>query len=105
MNILDLFQGIGTMAVQPPQIVAARIVLILLGFLLVYLGTKGTLEPLIMVPMGLGMSAVNAGVLFLENNEIGNLIINPLLSTTDDLMKSLFKPYLWRLCDLSVQKG
>lgn len=53
MNILDLFQGIGTMAVQSPQIVAARVVLILLGFLLVYLGTKGTLEPLIMVPMGL----------------------------------------------------
>lgn len=62
MNILDLFQGIGTMFVQSPSIVIARIVLIFLGFLLVYLGSKGTLEPLIMVPMGLGMSAVNAGV-------------------------------------------
>ena len=40
------------------QIVIARIALILLGFLLVYLVIKGTLEPLIMVPMGLGMLAL-----------------------------------------------
>lgn len=60
-SILDLFQGIGTMFAQSPQIAIARVVLIFLGFLLVYLGVKGTLEPLIMVPMGLGMSAVNAG--------------------------------------------
>lgn len=40
------------------QIVIARIALILLGFLLVYLGIKGTLEPLIIVPMGLGMLAL-----------------------------------------------
>lgn len=105
MNILELFQGIGTMAVQSPQIVAARIVLILLGFLLVYLGTKGTLEPLIMVPMGLGMSAVNAGVLFLENNEIGNLIINPLLSTTDDLMKYMQIDFLQPLYTLTFSNG
>ena len=51
---------------QSPSIVVARIVLIFVGFLLTYLGVKGTLEPLIMVPMGLGMSAVNAGMLFLE---------------------------------------
>ena len=40
------------------QIVIARIALILLGFLLVYLGIKVTLELLIMVPMGLGMLAL-----------------------------------------------
>lgn len=43
MDILDLFQGIATMFEQSPQIVIARIALILLGFLLVYLGIKGTL--------------------------------------------------------------
>lgn len=46
-SILDLFQGIGTMFAQSPQIAIARVVLIFLGFLLVYLGVKGTLEPLI----------------------------------------------------------
>jgi oxaloacetate decarboxylase beta subunit len=56
MNLLDLFQGIGTMFIQDPQIVIGRIVLILFGVLLVYLGAKEILEPLIMIPMGLGMS-------------------------------------------------
>lgn len=105
MNILDLFQGIGTMFAQEPQIVIARIVLIFLGFLLVYLGVKGTLEPLIMVPMGLGMSAVNAGVLFMENNEIGNLIINPLLSETDELMKYMQIDFLQPLYTLTFSNG
>jgi oxaloacetate decarboxylase beta subunit len=77
MKIIDLFQGISTMFYQDPEIVIFRIVLIFVGFLLVYLGNKGTLEPLIMIPMGLGMSAVNAGVLFMDNGQMGNLIIDP----------------------------
>ena len=105
MNIFDLFQGIGTMFAESPQIVIARIVLIFLGFLLVYLGAKGTLEPLIMVPMGIGMSAVNAGVLFLGENMIGNLIINPLLSTTDDLMKYMQIDFLQPLYTLTFSNG
>jgi len=105
VSFLDLFQGIGTMFAQEPSIVIARIVLIFLGFLLVYLGAKGTLEPLIMVPMGLGMSAVNAGVLFMENNEIGNLIINPLLSETDELMKYMQIDFLQPLYTLTFSNG
>lgn len=105
MDILDLFQGIETMFEQSPHIVIARIALILLGFLLVYLGIKGTLEPLIMVPMGLGMSAVNAGVLFLENNQTGNLIINPLLSSTDDLMKYMQIDFLQPIYTLTFSNG
>lgn len=105
MSIIDLFQGIATMFEQSPEIVIARIVLILLGFLLVYLGIKGTLEPLIMVPMGLGMSAVNAGMLFLENDQIGNLIINPLLSSTDDLMKYMQIDFLQPVYTLTFSNG
>lgn len=105
MNILDLFQGIGTMTVQSPQIVIARIVLIFAGFLLVYLGKKGTLEPLIMIPMGLGMSAVNAGVLFLENNKTGNLIIDPLLTSTDELMKYMQINFLQPVYTLTFSNG
>lgn len=105
MNILDFFQGIGTMFEQSPSIVIARIVLIFAGFLLTYLGVKGTLEPLIMVPMGLGMSAVNAGMLFLENNEIGNLIIDPLLSETDELMKFLQIDFLQPLYTFTFSNG
>ena len=97
MNLLVFFQGISTMFAQEPKVVICRIALIFLGFLLVYLGKKGTLEPLIMIPMGFGMAAINSGVLFMENNQIGNLIINPLLTTTDDLMKYMQTDFLHNL--------
>lgn len=70
-----------------------------------YLGVKGTLEPLIMVPMGLGMSAVNAGVLFLGENQIGNLIIDPLLSTTDELMTYMQINFLQPIYNLTFSNG
>ena len=105
MKILDLFQGISTMFVQEPEIVIFRFVLIFLGFLLVYLGKKGTLEPLIMITMGFGMSAINTGVLFMEDNQIGNLIINPLLTSTDDLMKYMQINFLQPIYTLTFSNG
>ncbi len=105
MNIAELFQGIGTMFYQEPKIVIARIVLIFLGFILVYLGVKGTLEPLIMIPMGMGMSAVNAGVLFLEAGKVGNLIIDPMLTSTDDLMKYMQIDFLQPIYTLTFSNG
>ena len=65
-HLLDLFQGITTLISSNPTILFGRIGLIVLGGLLVYLGKKGVLEALLMIPMGLGMIAVNAGVLFLD---------------------------------------
>lgn len=65
-HLLDLFQGITTLLEAEPLILFGRLGLILLGALLVCFGKKGVLEPLLMIPMGLGMIAVNAGVLFLD---------------------------------------
>ena len=62
----SIFQGISTLLQSDPAIMYSRIGLILLGILLVYLGRRGVLEPLVMIPMGLGMAAVNAGVLAVE---------------------------------------
>ena len=81
-SILDLFQGIGTMFAQSPQIAIARVVLIFLGFLLVY-----------------------AGVLFLGENQIGNLIIDPLLSTTDELMTYMQINFLQPIYNLTFSNG
>ena len=94
MNLSTLFQGIGTLFAQDPKIAIARIVLIVLGILMVYLGKKGTLEPLIMIPMGFGMAAVNAGVLFFTDtsilgSETGTLFVAPLVTDTDGLMNIL----------------
>ena len=105
MNILDLFQGIGTMFIQEPLIVFFRILLILLGNLLVYLGAKGVLEPLIMIPMGFGMSAVNAGVLFMTATQVGNLFIDPMITDTDELMNILQIDFLQPIYTLTFSNG
>ncbi|HNH36688.1 MAG TPA: sodium ion-translocating decarboxylase subunit beta, partial [Rhodocyclaceae bacterium] len=89
LGFLDLFQGIGTLFTQDPQVAIGRVVLMLLGFLLVYLGKKEVLEPLLMIPMGLGMSAVNAGVLVFEGGKTGTLFVDPLVTRTDDVVNIL----------------
>jgi oxaloacetate decarboxylase beta subunit len=105
MFILNLFQGIATMFVQEPKIVIARIVLMLLGMLLVYLGCKNILEPLIMVPMGFGMAAVNAGVLFISAGKTGTIFIDPLVSNTSDLMNILQINFLQPIYTFTFSNG
>ncbi len=73
-HLIDLFQGFKTMGAVPPAILAARLGLMFLGIVLLYLGKKGILEPLLMIPMGLGMTAVNAGVLFLDPTTAGHIV-------------------------------
>lgn len=84
-----LFPGIGTFLAQEPAIAVVRVFLILFGFAIAYLGFTRKLEPLIMVPMGLGMICVNAGVLFLTNGTIGTMLLDPLVSDSDQLMAIL----------------
>jgi oxaloacetate decarboxylase beta subunit len=105
IDILKLFQGIGTMFIQSPTIVIGRIVLILLGFLLVYLGAKHVLEPLIMIPMGFGMSAINAGVLFMTATKTGNLFIDPMVSSTNGLMNIMQIDFLQPIYTLTFSNG
>ena len=85
----NLFPGIGTLFAVEPTVAIARVVLIALGFVLAYMGFQRKLEPLIMVPMGIGMICVNAGVLFVEGGKIGTLLIDPLVSGTEPLMQIL----------------
>ena len=80
----SLFPGVGTFFAVDGTVAAARIFLICFGFVLSYMGFQRKLEPLIMVPMGIGMICVNAGVLFLENGAVGTLILKPLVSGTDE---------------------
>jgi len=64
LHVLDLFQGIATLVAAEPSVLIMRLALIGLGVLLIYLGKKGVLEALLMIPMGLGMATINAAVLF-----------------------------------------
>lgn len=105
VKLLNLFQGIGTLFVQEPKIAIARIVLIVLGILMVYLGRKEILEPLIMIPMGFGMAAVNSGVLFLSATKIGTIFIDPMITNTDEIMNILQIDWLQPIYTFAFSNG
>ena len=86
IDFYSLFQGVGTMAAGGWLLAVTRIALVILGCAVIYLGWKGVLEPMIMIPMGLGMIAINCGTLMMPEGGLGNLFLDPLASDTDELM-------------------
>ncbi|MBK8176459.1 MAG: sodium ion-translocating decarboxylase subunit beta [Rhodospirillales bacterium] len=105
IDFLQIFQGIATLAASDTKIFYGRIGLILLGVLLIYLGKKGVLEALLMIPMGLGMAAVNAGVLFFEHGKMGTLFLNPLESDPTALMNVLQIDFLQPIYTFTFSNG
>jgi carboxybiotin decarboxylase len=104
-DLSQLFQGISTLLTSDPIIMFSRIFLMLLGMLLVYLGKKGVLEPLLMIPMGLGMSAINAGILFMPNGTQGNLFVDPLITDPAQLMNILQIDWLQPIYTFTFSNG
>ena len=104
-SFLDLFQGIATLVASEPKIMIGRIFLMLLGFLLIYLGSRNILEPLLMIPMGLGMSSINAGVMFLEAGKMGTLFVDPLMSDVNDLVNIMQINWLQPVFTLTFSNG
>lgn len=91
-SVLGIFQGVETLFAVPTTMMIARIGLIILGLVLVYLGKKGTLEPLLMIPMGLGMAAVNAAVMFFDplslHQGIGTLFVEAQAGASPDAARN-----------------
>src|SRR5574344_1759118 len=100
-----LFQGFGTMMANGWLLASARIFLVLLGFLLIYLGWKGVLEPMVMIPMGMGMIAINCGTLFMPGGGLGNLFLDPMLTDTDELMNVMQIDFLQPVYTLTFSNG
>jgi carboxybiotin decarboxylase len=105
VDILYLFQGIATLVASEPTIALARIALMGLGILFVFLGVKGTLEPLIMIPMGVGMASVNAGVLFLSATTMGTIFVDPMASDPVKLMEVLQIDFLQPIYTYTFSNG
>ncbi|HOR61582.1 MAG: Carboxybiotin decarboxylase [Deltaproteobacteria bacterium ADurb.Bin002] len=91
----NIFQGVTTLAESfshNPIMAAARIGLILLGLLMIYLGRKGILEALLMIPMGLGMATVNAAIMFFDplnlHGGTGTLFVEAQAGATADAVKN-----------------
>lgn len=91
-SILSVFQGIGTLFGSSPGMAISRLGLIVLGLFLMYLGRKGVLEALIMIPMGLGMATVNASVMWFDplnlHGGMGTLFVEPQAGATPDSVKN-----------------
>ncbi len=116
INILHIFQGVHLMMETEPKLVLARFALILLGFLMIYLGKKGVLEPLLMIPMGLGMSTINAAVMFfdpvnmaaklpVDPAKTGTLFLNSVESNNDKLMTLMQIDWLQPFYTLAFSNG
>ena len=93
--VMNIFQGITSLAESfstNPKIAIARIVLIFFGLLLIYLGKKGILEALLMIPMGLGMATVNAAIMFFDplnlHGGMGTFFIEAQAGATTDAVKN-----------------
>lgn len=105
ISFLDLFQGLATLAAAEPHIMIGRLFLIGLGLVLIWLGQKGVLEALLMIPMGLGMATVNAAVLFFEDGRTGTLFLDPLADGTDAVMTALQIDWLQPVYTLMFSNG
>lgn len=91
-TFFSAFQGIEAMLHSTPQMVLARFGLIALGMLLIYLGKKGILEPLLMIPMGLGMAVINASVMMFDplglHGGLGTLFLEAQAGAGPDAVKN-----------------
>lgn len=88
-----------------PVITIGRIVLIAVGIAFVFLGVRRVLDPLIMLPMGVGMAAVNAGVLYLSATTMGTIFIDPLVSDPGQLMNILQINFLQPIYTFTFSNG
>lgn len=104
-DFAQLFQGVYTLLMSEPVIAFTRCGLILLGMLLVYLGKKGVLEPLLMIPMGLGMATINASVMIMPGGKTGNLFVDPMLTDTDQLLEMLQIDFLQPIYTFTFSNG
>lgn len=116
INLLNIFQGVDVMLHSDPKLAIARFCLVLTGLLLVYLGKKGTLEPLLMIPMGLGMATINASVMFfdpinmvaqqaIDPTMVGTLFLDPAVTQTDQLMTLMQIDWLQPIYTLMFSNG
>ncbi|HLO91222.1 MAG TPA: sodium ion-translocating decarboxylase subunit beta [Lentimicrobium sp.] len=104
-DFAQLFQGIYTLLMSEPVIAFTRLGLIILGMLLVYLGKKGVLEPLLMIPMGLGMATINSSVMIMPGGKTGNLFVDPMLTDTNQLLQMLQIDFLQPIYTFTFSNG
>jgi oxaloacetate decarboxylase beta subunit len=110
-NFLNIFPGIMSFFQMPTEMAIARIFLIGLGFLVLYLGCKDILEPLIMVPMGVGICLVNAGILMMPDladpakQKLGTMFLDSMVNTPTEHINALQVYFLQPIYALTFSNG
>ncbi len=101
----QIFQGLYTLFTSEPGIAIGRVVLILLGALFCYLGYRKILEGLIMIPMGIGMIAVNGAVLVMAAGKYSTIFVDPLEADPIALMNILQINFIQPLYTFTFSNG
>ena len=112
----EIFTGFSVLAHSPWQTTCVRILLVFLGFLMIYLGRKGILEALLMIPMGLGMAVINVSGMFFDPvailegktpdpQKIGTLFLDSTVSDNMQLMSLMQVDWLQPIYTLAFSNG
>jgi sodium ion-translocating decarboxylase beta subunit len=104
-NILDFFPGLHSFFLMEPGNAVIRILLVLVGMFLVYLGYKDKLDPLLMLPLGFTMTVVNVGILIMANGQLGTLFVDPMVSEPNKLLDALQINFLQPFYNFTFANG
>ncbi len=105
-DFISIFPGIESFFHMSPEMAIARILLILLGLFLCYLGCKKILDPLLMIPMGTGIAMVNAGILIMPNTgELGTMFLNAMVETPQQHIDAFQIYFLQPIYALTFSNG
>jgi len=104
-NVWDFFPGLYSFILMEPSHAIIRVLLILIGLFLVYMGYKNKLDPLLMLPMGFMMAVVNAGIPIMGGGELGTLFVDPMVSEPSKLLDALQTNFLQPLYNFTFANG
>ncbi|MGE5218582.1 MAG: sodium ion-translocating decarboxylase subunit beta [Chloroflexota bacterium] len=99
-----IFEGLSTFGEMDFQTMTIRIVLMLAGFLLIYLSAKDILDPMVLMPMGLAMVLVNGATLTIEG-KLANLFVDPMLVEPGKIVESMQIFFLQPIYNLMFSNG
>ena len=109
-RLLDYFPGLDTFLSMDPTHALIRLFLILLGFLFIYLAYKDILDPLIILPMGIGLCMVNAGIMWMPGlvegtTKMSSMFLDPMVQTAEEHINAIQIYFLQPVYALTFSNG
>ena len=109
-RLLDFFPGIDTFLSMDPTHALIRLFLILLGFLFIYLSYKDILDPIIILPMGIGLCMVNAGIMWMPGlvegtTKMSSMFLDPMVQTAEEHIHAIQIYFLQPVYALTFSNG